>query len=224
MIAFTFTQFAFAQTAKPSAKEIKEAKKRSEKAAETIHEIMRIAEKSIPQDLLAKAKAVVVFPGSLKLSFIFGGQGGSGVAISRLAKGWSAPAYLNMGGGSFGPQIGGQSTDYVLLIMNDEGLKKLLQDKFEIGGEGSIAAGPVGRTAAASTNARMDAEILTYSRSKGLFAGVALKGVVITQDDSLNRAIYGKTAKQILVEEPILWSNAPEAVRAFPIMVNRYSR
>lgn len=208
----------------PSAKELKEAKKRSEKAAETIHEIMRIAEKSIPQDLLAKAKAVVVFPGSLKLSFIVGGQGGSGVAISRLPKGWSAPAYLNMGGGSIGPQIGGQSTDYVLLIMNDEGLKKLLQDKFEIGGEGSVAAGPVGRTAAASTNARMDAEILTYSRSKGLFAGVALKGVVITQDESLNKAIYGKTAKQILIEQPVLWSDAPEAVRAFPIMVNRYAR
>lgn len=205
-------------------KQLKEAKKRSEKAAETIHEIMRIAEKSIPQDLLAKAKAVVVFPGSLKLSFIVGGQGGSGVAISRLAKGWSAPAFLNMGGGSIGPQIGGQSTDYVLLIMNDEGLKKLLQDKFEIGGEGSVAAGPVGRTAAASTNARMDAEILTYSRSKGLFAGVALKGIVITQDESLNRALYDKSAKQILVDNPVLWSDAPEAVRAFPIMVNRYAR
>lgn len=224
LAAFAIAVPVSAQTAAPSAKELKEAKKRSEKAAETIHEIMRIAEKSIPQDLLAKAKAVVVFPGSLKLSFIVGGQGGSGVAISRLPKGWSAPAYLNMGGGSFGPQIGGQSTDYVLLIMNDEGLKKLLQDKFEIGGEGSVSAGPVGRTAAASTNARMDAEILTYSRSKGLFAGVALKGVVITQDDSLNRAIYGKTAKQILVEDPLLWSDAPEAVRAFPIMVNRYAR
>ncbi|MFN3418875.1 MAG: lipid-binding SYLF domain-containing protein [Pyrinomonadaceae bacterium] len=223
MIAVTAPALSgYGQT--PSAKQLKEAKKRSEKAAKTIHEIMRIAEKSIPQDLLAKAKAVVVFPGSLKLSFIVGGQGGSGVAISRLAKGWSAPAFLNMGGGSIGPQIGGQSTDYVLLIMNDEGLKKLLQDKFEIGGEGSVAAGPVGRTAAASTNARMDAEILTYSRSKGLFAGVALKGIVITQDESLNRALYDKSAKQILVDNPVLWSDAPEAVRAFPIMVNRYAR
>ena len=120
-----------------------------------------------------------------------------------------------MGGGSIGPQIGGQKTDYVLVIMNDKGLSNLLQDKFELGGEGSISAGPVGRTAAASTNATMDAEILTYSRSKGLFAGVSLKGVVISQDEDMNHAVYEKSAAQILGNPPVLASEAPASCGSF---------
>ena len=176
LIAFVgltaFTQSAAAQKKdKKTGKDLRTAIERVDSASEVINEIMKVAEKSIPRDLLQKANAVVVFPGAIKAAFIVGGQGGGGVAIKRDGRVWSAPAFLNMAGGSLGFQIGGQKTDYVLLIMNDKGLKNLMQDKFEVGGEGSVAAGPVGRTAAASTNATMDAEILTYSRSKGLFRG-----------------------------------------------------
>lgn len=194
-------------------KELRSAGDRTEAASAVINEIMAIDDKAIPRDLLAKAKAIIVFPGSLKFSFIIGGQGGKGVVIRRLASGWSAPAFMNMGGGSFGPQIGGQKTDYVLLIMNDDGLKGLLGDKFEIGGEGSVAAGPVGRTAAASTNATMDAEILTYSRSKGIFAGISLKGVLISQDQDMNQAVFQKSAKQILGEPPVLAADTPASLQ-----------
>ncbi|CAN5394648.1 hypothetical protein BH10ACI2_BH10ACI2_10860 [soil metagenome] len=206
------------------AKELKGAKERVDKASAVVTEIMQIDDKAIPRDLLAKAKAVIVFPGALKLGFIVGGQGGSGVAIRRTANGWSAPAFLNMGGGSFGPQIGGQKTDYILLIMNDKGLKGLLEDKFELGGEGSISAGPVGRTAAASTNATLDAEILTYSRSKGLFAGVSLKGIVITQDESMNQGVYQKSARQILGDSPLRWTDAPVSLQKFPKTVSGYAK
>ena len=185
---------------------------------------MRIDDKAIPRDLLERSKAIVVFPGSLKFSFIVGGQGGVGVVVRRLASGWSAPAFLNMGGGSFGAQIGGQSTDYVLLIMNEKGLKGLLEDKFEIGAEASVVAGPVGRTAAASTNVTLDAEILSYSRSKGLFAGIALKGVVITQDESMNQAIYQKSAKQILGGQALPWTAAPKSLQKFPKTVALYAK
>ncbi len=129
-----------------------------------------------------------------------------------------------MGGGSIGPQIGGQSTDYILLIMNERGLNGLLADKFEIGGEGSVAAGPVGRTATASTNVTLDAEILSYSRSRGLFAGLALKGVVITQDESMNQSIYQRSVKQILGDSAIPWSDAPRSLQKFPKTVAIYAK
>ncbi len=119
--------------------------------------------------MLDKAEAIAVFPGVVKAAFIVGGTGGQGVISRRVAGGWSAPAFFNLGGGSFGVQIGAEKTDYVMLIMNDDGLKGLLEDKFEIGGEASIAAGPVGRTASASSNVTLDAGILSYSRSKGVF-------------------------------------------------------
>lgn len=207
-----------------NAKEMRSAVERVDNASKVISEIMRADDKSIPRDLLARAKAVVVFPGALKLGFIVGGQGGSGVAIRRLDSGWSAPAFLNMGGGSIGPQIGGQKTDYILLIMNEKGLKGLLDDKFELGGEGSVAAGPVGRTAAASTNVTLDAEILTYSRSRGLFAGLSLKGVVITPDKDMNQGVYNKSARQILGDSPILWSDAPGSLQRFPKTVASYAK
>ena len=205
-------------------KEMRDAVDRVDKASKVINEIMSAGDKSIPRDLLAKAQAVVVFPGALKLGFIVGGQGGSGVAIRRLGSGWSAPAFLNMGGGSIGPQIGGQKTDYILLIMNEKGLKGLLEDKFELGGEGSVSAGPVGRTAAASTNVTLDAEILTYSRSRGLFAGLSLKGVVITPDKDMNRGVYNKSARLILGDSPILWSDAPGSLQRFPKTVANYAK
>jgi len=170
IVALLFVMLALAMGAfaqKNQGKELRSAVERVDKASAAINEIMGIADKSIPRDLLSKANAVVVFPGAIKAGFIVGGQGGHGVAIAKTAKGWSAPAFVNMAGGSVGLQIGGQSTDYVMLIMNEKGMRGLLEDKFEVGGEGSVAAGPIGRTTAASTNATMDAEILTYSRSKG---------------------------------------------------------
>ena len=129
-----------------------------------------------------------------------------------------------MGGGSIGPQIGGEKTDYVLVVMNEKGLQGLMQDKFEIGGEGSVTAGPVGRTAAASTNATMDAQILTYSRSKGLFAGISLKGVAITPDNDMNKTIYQKTARQVLLDSPVIWSDAPASLQVFPKTVAGYAK
>ena len=218
--ALSFTTFA----QKNQGKELRDAVDRVNEASKVMNSVMGITEKSIPRDLLQKAKAIVVFPGSIKGAFIVGGQTGKGVAIRRLDNGWSAPAFLNMGGGSVGFQIGGSKTDYVLLVMNDHGLDSLLADKFEIGGEGSVAAGPIGRTAAASTNATMDAEILTYSRSKGVFAGLSLKGVVISQDQDMNNAIYQKSARQILFENPLPASAAPTTLQKFGNTVAAYAR
>ena len=174
-----------------------DAARHAGEAAETFTEIMNVKDKAIPKELLDTAEAIAVFPGVIKAAFIVGGRGGQGVISRRVKGGWSAPAFFNLGGGSFGPQIGAQRTDYVLLIMNPSGLDGLLKDKFELGGEASIAAGPVGREAAASTNPRLDAGILSYSRSKGVFIGAALKGAVITPDNDLNEAIYGKKADAV---------------------------
>lgn len=223
LIVFTFAADAQTQKSdKSTGKDLRDAVKRVDKASEVLDQVMKINEKSIPRDLLAKAKAVVIFPGSLKFSFIVGGQGGYGVAVKRVGTGWSAPAFVNMGGGSFGAQIGGQKTDYILLIMNDNGLKGLLEDKFEVGGEGSVSAGPVGRTAAASTNATMDAEILTYSRSKGLFAGIAIKGVVITSDKDINQSVYQKTTKEILGPNPLPSAEAPASLQKLAETLENY--
>lgn len=212
VVSFVFTANVSAQKKNPG-KELKAAVDRVDKASDVIKDVMKVGERAIPSDLMDKAKAIVIFPGTLKAAFIVGGQGGKGVAVRRVGKGWSAPAFLNMAGGSVGAQIGGQKTDYILVIMNDKGLKNLLEDKFELGGEGSVSAGPVGRTAAASTNATMDAEILTYSRSKGLFAGISLKGVVISQDKDMNQAVYQKSAKQILGEPPVASAEAPASLQ-----------
>lgn len=202
---------------------LRDAERHSSDAADVFNEIMGIKEKGIPRNLLDKAEAIAVFPGVVKAAFILGGQGGQGVISRRIKGGWSAPTFFNLGGGSFGAQIGAQKTDYVLLIMNEAGLNGLLKDKFEIGGEVSVAAGPVGRTAAASTNVRLDAGILSYSRSKGLFAGIALKGGTISPDNDLNEAIYGAKASEVLqsAKNP---SDAPAEVRIFPATLSRYSR
>lgn len=217
-----FVSFSVAQ--KDQGKQLKNAVERVDKSSAAFNEIMKIAEKSIPRDLLKKANAIVIFPGAIKAGFIFAGQGGSGLAVKRIASGWSAPAFMNMGGGSFGLQIGGQSTDYVMLVMNEKGMKGLLEDKFELGGEGSVAAGPVGRTAAASTNVTFDAEILTYSRTKGVFAGISLKGVVISPDKDMNEAIYQKPAKEILGTPAVPSSAAPSALQKFGNTVSTYSK
>jgi lipid-binding SYLF domain-containing protein len=207
-----------------SVKKVNEATERSRKAARVFTEIMAAPDKAIPRDLLDKAEAVAVFPNVIKAGFIVGGRGGSGVISRRVKGGWSAPAFFNLGGASIGLQIGASSTDFVLLFMNQDALKGLLEDKLEIGGEGSVAAGPVGRAASASTNVTLDAQILSYSRSKGLFAGLELKGVVINPDNDDNRAVYSMTAKDILTGVNKMSLNGmPAGVRIFPRTLSRYS-
>jgi lipid-binding SYLF domain-containing protein len=202
---------------------MQDAARHASEAAETFTEIMNMRDKALPKELLDKAEAVAVFPGVVKAAFIVGGRGGQGVISRRVKGGWSAPAFFNLAGGSFGAQIGAQKTDYVLLIMNEDGLNGLLKDKFELGGEVSVAAGPVGREAAASTNPRLDAGILSYSRSKGLFIGAALKGAVISPDNDLNTAVYGKKANEVLSGRPMAIGKMPAAVRIFPRTLVRYS-
>ncbi len=194
----------------------------SEKAARVFGEIMDTPDKGIPKDLLENAECVAVFPSVLKAGFIVGGRGGRGVASCRTALGWSAPAFFNLGGASFGFQIGAQSTDFVMLFMNTEGLNSLLSDEFTLGGDASVAAGPVGRQAGASTDLKFNAKILSYSRSKGLFAGLELKGVVIKPDKDDMRDVYGEgvTAKTVLQENQV---TTPAGVRSFPTALGRYS-
>jgi len=205
-------------------KKAREAAEQSAKAARVFEQIMGTREKSIPKDLLDKAEAVAVFPGVLKGGLIVGGRGGSGVISRRVANGWSAPAFFDLMGGSVGLQIGVASTDYILLFMNEHAVDSLLSDKFEIGGEGSAAAGPVGRSASASTDARLNAQILSYSRSKGAFAGLELKGVVIKPDNEDNVQVYGMTARDILTgANKISMEQMPEGVRVFPETLRNYS-
>lgn len=200
-----------------------DAARHASDAAKAFTEIMNVRDKAIPKELLDDAEAIAVFPDVLKAAFIVGGRGGQGVISKRVKGGWSPPAFFNLGGGSFGPQIGAQKTDYVLLIMNPDGVEGLLGDKFEIGGEASVAAGPVGREAAASTNPRLDAGILSYSRSKGVFLGAAIKGAVISPDNDLNEAIYGMKASEVLTGKPMPLGKMPPSVRIFPRTLVRYS-
>jgi lipid-binding SYLF domain-containing protein len=207
-----------------AAKETAEATRHAQKAADVFTKIMNVPDQAIPQSLLDKAEAVAVFPGVIKAGFIIGGRGGDGVISRRVSGGWSAPAFFKLGGGSVGLQIGASSTDFVMLFMNTEALQGLLEDKFEIGGEGSVAAGPVGRSASASTDAQLKAQILSYSRSKGLFAGLELKGVVINPDNNDNVAIYKMKANEILVGKRKMTINQmPAGVRIFPRTLARYS-
>jgi len=218
-LIFCFSLTAFAQ--KKDDKEIRDAGKRADQAARVFRSIMDKPDKSIPRELLERAEAVAVFPGVLGAAFIVGGSGGEGLISRRTATGWSAPAFFKIGGGSVGFQIGAEKTDVILLIMNDGGLKGLLEDKFEFGGEAGVAAGPIGRKASATTNATLDAGILSYSRTKGAFVGAALKGGVLSPDNNKNRALYGKTSKEILLaESPI---PTPDAVADFPQTLNRFS-
>ena len=207
-----------------STKKALAAADQSAKAARVFNQIMDTREKSIPRELLDRAEAVAVFPGVLKGGFILGGRGGSGVISRRVANGWSAPAFFDLGGGSIGLQIGVASTDYILLFMNERAVESLLSDKFEIGGEGSAAAGPVGRSASASTDVKLNAQILSYSRSKGAFAGLELKGVVIKPDNEDNLQVYGMTARDILTgADKIALEKMPEGVRVFPQTLGRFS-
>ncbi len=225
LLSFMFITASAQQGRERSTKKARAAAEQSARAARVFDQIMGTREKSIPQDLIDRAEAVAVFPGVLKGGFIVGGRGGSGVISRRVAGGWSAPAFFDLGGGSIGLQIGVASTDYILLFMNDRAVESLLNDKFEIGGEGSAAAGPVGRSASASTDARLNAQILSYSRSKGAFAGLELKGVVIKPDNEDNLQVYGMNARDILTgADKISIEKMPEGVRVFPLTLSRYSK
>lgn len=164
---------------------------RTQKAAQVFTEIMNTPDQGIPHDLLDRAKCVAIIPGDKKFAFIFGGNYGRGVATCRTEHGWSAPMFIALEGGSIGYQIGGSSTDIVMLFMNTHALNSLLSDKFKLGADASVAAGPVGRNASAGTDLKLNAEILSYSRSKGLFAGVNLSGAVVRADKSGDQAMYG---------------------------------
>jgi len=168
---------------------------RLQKSVDGLHAIMATPDKDIPEEVLSNAKCILVVPDLIKGGFIFGGKHGRGVATCRTSSGWSAPAFVSVGGGSWGLQIGVEGVDLVMLVMNDQGFQHLLSSKFQLSGEGSAAAGPVGRHASAGTDWKMNTQMLTYSRSKGLFAGITLEGAVVQQDDDSTKAIYGKNVK-----------------------------
>jgi SH3 domain-containing YSC84-like protein 1 len=164
---------------------------RLQHAAEVLHQIMATPDKGIPQEVLDHAKCVAVVPHLVKGGFVFGAEGGRGVATCRTEHGWSAPAFFDVEGGSWGLQIGVEGIDLVMIIQNDHGMQQLLGSKFQIGGDASAAAGPVGRHASADTDWKLNAEILTYSRAKGIFAGLTLNGAAVHRDDDAMRAFYG---------------------------------
>jgi lipid-binding SYLF domain-containing protein len=168
---------------------------RLQSSVDVLHAIMATPDKGIPEEVLSNAKCILVVPDLIKGGFIFGGKHGRGLATCRTAEGWSAPAFVSVGGGSWGLQIGVEGVDLVMLVMNDQGFQHLLSSKFQLTGEGSVAAGPVGRHASAGTDWKMNTQVLTYSRSRGVFAGITLEGAVVEQDDDSTRAIYGKNMK-----------------------------
>ena len=177
--------------ASDQAKENK-ALERVQSSADVLNEIQAAPDKGIPEDVLSSAECVAVVPSMLKAGFVFGGRYGRGVASCRTPKGWSAPTFFRIEGGSFGLQIGGEAVDLVMLVMNKDGMKKMMSSKFKLGADASVAAGPVGRHADASTDWKMRAEVLTYSRARGVFAGVTLNGAVISQDKDDTRVFYGR--------------------------------
>jgi SH3 domain-containing YSC84-like protein 1 len=166
--------------------------KRITKSAEVLNEIMATPDKAIPDKVMDHSKCIAVVPSVVKVAFVFGGERGKGVVTCRTDKGWSAPAPITITGGSWGLQLGGQATDLVMVVTNDEGMQHLLASKFKLGGDASAAAGPVGRDTAADTDISMRAEVLTYSRARGIFAGIDLTGAVVNQDKDETALLYGK--------------------------------
>jgi lipid-binding SYLF domain-containing protein len=216
-IAGTMSSAAFAAD-----REIK-VDDRLDASADTLTDMMHAADKGIPQDLLDKAHCVVVIPGMKKAGFIFGAKYGRGFAVCREhgRSGWSAPAGMRIEGGSVGFQIGASETDVILLVMNDGGMKHLLSDKFTIGGDATAAAGPVGRDAQAQTDAMLHAEMLSYSRARGLFAGISLEGATLRPDADTNRELYGhdSTNREILTGD----FKTPAAAAKFEHALHRES-
>jgi len=201
----------------------KESVKRLEESAAVFSEVMATPDKGIPQEMLENAHCIVIVPSLKTAAFVFGGKYGKGYLSCRAKdlSGWSAPATMRIEGGSVGFQIGGSQTDLIMLVMNERGADKLLSSKFTLGAEGSVAAGPVGRTATAQTDAQMHAEILSWSRSQGLFAGLALEGATLRQDQDENVKLYGRR----LQNREIVTSGmaAPKAAARLLGLLNTYS-
>ena len=199
----------------------KDEVEQSEKAARVFDEIMAAPDRAIPENILDDARCVAVFPEVVKVAFGIGGSGGRGLASCRTATDWSAPAYLTLGGGSVGVQFGAESTDLVMLFMTDNSITRVIANKLELGADASVAAGPVGRQAGASTDLKLNAQILSYSRSKGLFAGVALKGAVIRLSESDMRDVYGSG---VLPKDVLSGSTVgASAALVFPSSLARHS-
>ncbi len=199
-----------------------DAPKRLQAAADAFKEVMDVPDKAIPQDLLNKAQCVVVVPGLKKGAFIVGAKYGKGfVSCRKQGAGWSAPGSVRVEGGSFGFQIGGAETDVFMLVMNQKGMDRLLSTKFTLGGEASVAAGPVGRDAQAQTDAAMTAEILTWSRQRGLFGGLALTGATLRQDDDWNKEMYGRA----ITNREVVTTGVAAPASAAPLVstLNKYS-
>jgi lipid-binding SYLF domain-containing protein len=197
--------------------------KRLNEAAAVFGEIMATPDKGIPEDMLANAHCIVIVPGLKTAAFVFGGKFGKGYVSCRnkTGPGWSAPGTVRIEGGSVGFQIGGSQTDLIMLVMNERGADKLLSSKFTLGAEGSVAAGPVGRTATAQTDLQMHAEILSWSRSQGLFAGLALEGATLRQDLDDNAILYGKKLEN---REIVTTSvRTPAAAAKLIALLNKYS-
>jgi lipid-binding SYLF domain-containing protein len=199
------------------------AQERLQASADVFQEVMSTPDKGIPQDLLAKAQCVIIVPGLKKGAFVVGGQYGRGYAECRHddGKGWGAPGAVRVEGGSVGFQIGGSSTDVVMLVMSKRGMEKLLGDKFTLGADASVAAGPVGRTASADTDVKMDAEILAWSRAKGLFAGISLSGATLRNDADVNAELYGRK----IDNKDVLGAGTepPPAAHALRAALDKYS-
>jgi SH3 domain-containing YSC84-like protein 1 len=200
-----------------------ESVNRLDEAAAVFSEIMATPDKGIPQELLENASCIVIVPNLKTAAFVFGGKYGKGYLSCRAqsGKGWSAPATVRIEGGSVGFQIGGSETDLIMLLMNDRGKEKLLSSKFTLGAEASVAAGPVGRTSTAQTDAQMHAEILSWSRSQGLFAGLALEGATLRQDLDDNASIYGKQLSNLHIVTSGM--AVPREARKLIDELNRYS-
>lgn len=200
-----------------------EPAKRLNEAAAVLSEVMSAPDKSIPQELIEKAHCIVIVPDLKTAAFVVGGKYGKGYLSCRnkSGSGWSAPGTVRIEGGSVGFQIGGSSTDLIMLVMNERGADKLLSSKFTLGAEGSVAAGPVGRTATAQTDAQMHADILSWSRSQGLFAGLALEGATLRQDLDDNATLYGKKLENREIVTTKI--SAPKAAAKLLALLNRYS-
>jgi lipid-binding SYLF domain-containing protein len=218
--AFLALLAAFASTIPARAEGRGKLDERMHHAQEVIDEVMSVPDKGIPQSILSGANCVVVIPGLKKGAFLVGGEYGKGVATCRTDHGWSAPVFVTLTGGSFGFQIGGQSTDLVLVAMNRNGLQHMLSSKFKIGGDAAASIGPVGRNAQAGTDWKLNAEFLTYSRSRGAFAGIDLNGDVLAQDEDDTRAMYGAAIGYDSVLEGGV--AVPQDARPFVRSVARY--
>jgi lipid-binding SYLF domain-containing protein len=203
---------------------IRNGRDRANRAARVFRDMMGKPDRAIPSTILDKADAVIIIPGAVRAAFGIGGRGGRGIVSRRTAMGWSEPAFVKIGGGSFGAQIGVTQTDYIFLVMNEGGIQNLLEDGFELGGDIGATAGPIGREAGASTNLSLNAEILSYSRARGLYAGVALRGIRIYADDAMNKRIYNMNASDILnnsAGRPLNQMN--RHLRTVPQTLARYS-